>query len=219
MTQPTIHHAKEVLELLSHGLINGLGEPEPGKMCIEAVITHVLGEGHHAEPSCVGRYVRKCSILLNDMFWSSPLSRSEGMKRIAVAQLGSDRTDQGKFLALTQEKIIARILPMVLRNLDPYYARYMVTRTEKQLEAIALRCQQEGGLEAAEAARIFCASTFPGGELHVAVRYALDAEDTMYTVGYASRQLNDKPLLEAARIIEEALVELGSPGSKWLGLC
>lgn len=41
MIKPTKEHAVKILDLLSHGLVKGLGEPIPGKMCVEAAVDEV----------------------------------------------------------------------------------------------------------------------------------------------------------------------------------
>lgn len=45
--------ASKVMEVVDHGLTSGVGEPTPGKMCVEAAVCYALGEPHGDEPSCV----------------------------------------------------------------------------------------------------------------------------------------------------------------------
>jgi hypothetical protein len=44
--KPTRATAVKVIELLSHGLVRGLGKQKPGEMCIEAVVCCALGLPH-----------------------------------------------------------------------------------------------------------------------------------------------------------------------------
>ena len=48
---PTRDHAIRIVELLSHGLVAGLGKPEPGKMCVEAAVCFALGLPHGGQPT------------------------------------------------------------------------------------------------------------------------------------------------------------------------
>jgi len=89
--------SKKVLEVVDAGLSCGKGEPEPGKMCVEAAVCYALGLPHSDNPPCVGNAVRSFKIGLNDSRWSSNQARAKGMRRIALAQLGSDILDQNEF--------------------------------------------------------------------------------------------------------------------------
>lgn len=86
--------AKKIVRLVDKGLPAGLGQPKPGKMCVEAVVCYALGEDHGDEPSCVDPSLSNTKIDLNDdPRWSSKQSRARGLRRLAIAQLGS----RGKF--------------------------------------------------------------------------------------------------------------------------
>src|SRR5271157_2318609 len=81
--------ARKVLETVDAGLVNGVGVPVPGQMCVEAAVCYALGLPHGDDPACVAPALRMLKIRLNDANWSSPASRAAGMRRLAVAQLGS----------------------------------------------------------------------------------------------------------------------------------
>ena len=81
--------AAKVLETVDAGLAAGVGEPIPGQMCVEAAVCYAMGLPHGDQPSCVSPAVRAFKIVLNDAEWSSPLARAKGMRRLAIAQLGS----------------------------------------------------------------------------------------------------------------------------------
>lgn len=42
--------AKKVLKTVNAGLVKGLGESEPGKMCVEAAVCYALGLPHSDDP-------------------------------------------------------------------------------------------------------------------------------------------------------------------------
>lgn len=88
----TVDIAKKVLETVDAGLCRGKGEPIPGKMCVEAAVAYAMGEPHSDSPVCVDEYLRDFKISLNDKEWASDKSRAAGLRRVAIAQLGSAGT-------------------------------------------------------------------------------------------------------------------------------
>jgi hypothetical protein len=92
--KPTRAIARKVAELVSHGLVKGLGEQKPGAMCVEAAVCFAFGLPHGDEPPCVAPAVRAFKIALNDCDWSTDKSRSKGLQRLAIAQLGSSEIDE-----------------------------------------------------------------------------------------------------------------------------
>jgi hypothetical protein len=140
--------ARKVLEVVNAGLVSGLGEPVPGKMCVEAAVCYAMGLPHSDNPSCVGRAVRAFKIRLNDSCWSSNQARANGMRKLAIAQLGSDAIDQQAFAKIVSEQCIRQILPIALRA-----AASINPKLAAELEAVAVRCEQEGTREASQAAR------------------------------------------------------------------
>jgi hypothetical protein len=118
-TKITTKTAKEILRLLSFGLSKGKGKPIPGEMCIEAVITVALGEPFSDKPSCVEQglgSVNEAKIALNDCDWSSPQARAKGMQKIALAQLGSNTLPIDAFCELMKLKSTQRILPYIIQK-------------------------------------------------------------------------------------------------------
>lgn len=98
--------AVKVIETVKPGLCHGLGDPEPGKMCVEAAVNYACGLPHGDSPSCVGNVVRDFKINLNDQAWSTNKKRANGMIKIAIAQLGSNKLDQNKFRELVIEEFV-----------------------------------------------------------------------------------------------------------------
>ena len=82
--------AERVLSVVDAGLTNGVGSPEPGKMCVEAAVNYACGLPHGDSPPCVNPAVRMVKIAMNDGgYWRGSDHRAAGMRRIAIAQLGS----------------------------------------------------------------------------------------------------------------------------------
>lgn len=95
--------ALKVLKVVDAGLIDGVGHPEPGKMCVEAAVAYASGEDHNDRPSCVHPQLRNIKINLNDASgWEGPDERALGLRRIAIAQLGSVK----KFNITTFNKLV-----------------------------------------------------------------------------------------------------------------
>lgn len=119
MTTITEAQAAHVLAVVDEGLVQGLGLPFPGQMCVEAAVCYALGEPHSGNPSCVSPVVRIYKIAVNDGPWSSPTARARGMRRVAVAQLGSLWTDDyrkdAQFLAHLHLGLLRRLVPAALQ--------------------------------------------------------------------------------------------------------
>jgi len=144
----TEQNAVKVLEVVDAGLCKGKGQPIPGKMCVEAAVCYAFGWPHGDEPKCVAPSLRSLKISLNDCDWSSDRARAIGLRRIAVAQLGTSGTlDEKEFLSKVVEMTIRRILPRALRSA----AKLNKTHKNSLLNA-AKRCEIEGTKDAADAA-------------------------------------------------------------------
>lgn len=101
---------------LDKGLTKGLGKPVEGEMCVEALICHKLGLPHSDNPPCVGKEVRKAKITLNDCDWSSNQARANGMRKLAIAQLGSNQINQKDFVKTLLLRSTQRILPFLIQK-------------------------------------------------------------------------------------------------------
>lgn len=111
------HLAQKILQTVDAGLTAGLGNPVPGQMCVEAAVSYALGLPHYDSPSCVGSAVRSFKICLNDLNWSSDKARANGMRKLAVAQIGSDQIDQLVFAEKLIIKTVQVLLPDVFDRL------------------------------------------------------------------------------------------------------
>ena len=185
--------AAKVLRTVDAGLCSGKGEPIPGRMCVEAAVCYALGQPHGDDPECVGSAVRRYKIRLNDADWPSNTARATGMRKLAVAQLGSDTIDQRAFAKIVVRETIRRILPITFRNCA---ARN--TKLANQLDVMAQLCESKPDRDTANKAK----------ELALEVRADAYAAAAALTI-----------LHTCADIGLQALIELKSPGCKWLDLC
>ena len=148
---PTITRevATKVRDLVDQGLVSGIGNPKPGQMCVEAAVCFALGLPHGDDPGCVAGPLRRLKIRLNDSAWSSDQARAAGLRRLALAQLGSKGAlDEKEFVRRVVDVTIRRAVPAGLRaaaKLNPKFA--------EKLEASAVRCEQEGTHDACLDAR------------------------------------------------------------------
>jgi hypothetical protein len=140
MTVITRELAAKVLSIVDQGLSMGLGIATPGSMCVEAAVCYALGQPHGDRPECVGDVVRGFKVVLNDASWSSKTARAKGMRRIAIAQLGSTEIDMAKFSTHVLDETIKRILPFAMRLAAKGRGE------EAEILAAADRVEKEGGL-------------------------------------------------------------------------
>src|SRR5690606_30726578 len=131
--------AVKVLDTVDAGLVHGKGDPVPGQMCVEAAVCYAMGLPHSDQPACVAPALRQLKIALNDKAWSSPQARAQGLRRLALAQLGSAGVlDEVEFTRRVAEMAIRKAVPLALRaaaRRNPQHA--------ESLEAAAERCERE----------------------------------------------------------------------------
>jgi len=151
----TLEIAEKVRDTVDAGLSEGVGNPIPGQMCVEAAVCYALGLPHGDDPGCVSPALRSLKIALNDKNWSSSLARAKGLRRLALVQLGSVGVfDDTEFMRRVSEMTIRRMVPMALRA-----AARRVPAHAIKLEAAAIRCEQEGTRESARAAALAAAAS------------------------------------------------------------
>ena len=238
ITEPLV---RKLLATVDAGLVAGAGIPEPGKMCVEAAISYALGEPHSDGPSCVDPAVRRAKIVLNDASWSSDMARASGMRRVAIAQLGSRGIiNPRKFIILLTEYTIREIVPIALRAAASCNPRHAVS-----LEEAARRCKQDGTAAAssaayatasaassaassassaassaayAAAADAACAAAAAAADAASAAAYAAASAAYAADDAAAAYAVKDCILSLSASIMVRALQECGSPGCDWLWL-
>jgi hypothetical protein len=227
MIKITQAHIDKINELLSYGLQTGLGSPEPGKMCVEAVICHALGLEHSDDPrDCVMQSLRHLKIRLNDSSrWKSNQSRAEGLWRLAIAQLGSAGTvDEGEFVRRVARMTIQTIVPSALRSA----ARVLTGEHPTKLLALAAKCETEPtranaqeAYDAAAAATAYAATTTAAATAAAAyAAYAAAYAEAAYAAyaeaDYADAYAADKVLADYAEAVVQILIDMDAPGCRWL---
>ena len=195
----------EILHLLSFGLTKGIGNPSPGQMCVEALITQALGEEFSDNPSCVGSEVRKCKIELNDCDWPSNEARAEGMKKLAIAQLGSDTLNQEEFRQKLKLNSTKKILPYIIQK------HYEECKDEKLLE-YKQKFEKLKKLDDNLWKEFYYNYNYYYN--HYYYYYYYDYNDYNYNYYYGIDFLN-----LIADTILQTLIEMKSPGCKYLYLC
>ena len=224
--------ARKVLATVDAGLVKGLGKPVPGQMCVEAAVNYALGRDHGDKPSCVGSAVRAFKIRLNDAAWPTDKDRTEGMRKLAIAQLGSDEIDQKEFARYVTIETVKRLLPVTLR-----FAASLIPKRKDSLEGVAAGCEAVVDLLTARAAARAAQEKANEARSYAYAAYAADAAASALASASASASAAvyaaadaaaaKKPFLAkrleilrlSAQIGLEALQHCGSKGVKWLDLC
>jgi hypothetical protein len=144
----TAEVAQKVLDVVDAGLVCGIGEPVPGQMCVEAAVCYALGLPHGDDPACVSRALRGLKIRLNDSsLWSSDQARAKGLRRLAVAQLGSaGELDDKEFVRRLADLAIRKSVPFALRAVASHR---LEDKHKAALLSVAARCEKEGTKQAA----------------------------------------------------------------------
>jgi len=216
--------AEKVRDTVAAGLSNGVGNPMPGQMCVEAAVCYALGLPHGDDPGCVTQSLRRLKIRLNDARWSSNQARAAGLRRLAIAQLGSAGVlDERKFVRGVAEMTIRRMVPIALRA-----ASKLNPRNADALEAAAVRCEREGTVESARAARTDAyAAAADAAAAYAAAAYddAAAAADAYAAAAYdavaaaaaaAADAERDRILSQFAEWVVEILIDLKAPGCQFL---
>jgi hypothetical protein len=235
--------AKKVLKTVDKGLSKGLGNPVPGGMCVEAAVCYAMGMPHGDEPVCVGSAFRSYKICINDANWSSPEARAKGMRRVAIAQLGSDKLNQLEAAKELTLQVTKQLLPIALRA-----AAKMNQSHADALEVAAVDCESLVGFggvtvaayAAADAAADVAAYAAAYAAADVAAYAAADAaaDVAAYAAARAARAAyaaanaaraayaaadaayagQDEILSKAAEIAVQVLIKMGAEGCDWLDL-
>ena len=190
---------RKLLATVDVGLHAGLGVPEPGNMCVEAAIAFALGEPHGDGPTCVHPVVRAGNIILSDCAWSSDLARANGMRRVAIAQLGSTEIDYIKYVTLLAQYTQDEIVPLAAASASAAkYAKYAA----KYAKYAAKYAQYDQYAQYAQ---------YAAASAQYAAQYA--------AASAAASAAQDAALRLSAELMVRALQECGSPGCGWLWLC
>ena len=208
ITEIKKEHARRLLEIVDAGLVEGVGKPELGEMCVMAAINYLFDMPHgDADYGCTAPVVRALDIAINDLPWSSPSARAKGMRREAVAKLGSIEIDDVKYMGLIALGVVNRILPPVLRAVG--------------LDANATECEQAKDLTAAAtASRAVAAASRAVAAASRADAASWAAVAASWAANTASRAAaRDEIYTTLCDISTEALIACESQGAQWLDLC
>jgi hypothetical protein len=137
--------AIKVRDVVSHGLVCGLGIRKIGEFCVEAAVCFAMGLPHSDNPTCVSPAVRGWKIRVNDAQWSSKQARGNGMMKVAIAQLGSNTIDEVKFAKQVSLGTIQKVVPMALRAAAKVHPQ---VKHKEALESAAVHCEGAGDLSA-----------------------------------------------------------------------
>jgi len=106
-----------LLNLIDKGLSSGLGRSTSSRMNIESC-TQFAGLIYD---KYVSKDVGIFTAELNDSEnWHTNLNRVKGMRKLALAQLGSSKIDSSKFCENLALETIRKIVPIVLNDLEMY---------------------------------------------------------------------------------------------------
>lgn len=84
--------AARILSVIDYGLNGGtIGERGVlGGMCVQSAVNYAMNEEHNDKPKCVDPYLTQMGIGFNDdCAWRSVESRARGLRKFAIAQLGT----------------------------------------------------------------------------------------------------------------------------------
>lgn len=211
MVEITKEHVDKINDYLDAGLPAGLGKRKRGMMCVEAVVSVVTQNQLTDMPVCVATSIRDLAIILNDSKWSSNQARAEGLRRFAIAQLGTyEKIDEKEFSRrvakfATQTCVASALRAAASACSEPH---------KSKLLGCALECESEGTAEAARAAA-YAAAYVVNAAAHAA-NAAAHAAHAAYVVNAAAYADNDRILTDFANGVADILVEMGTEGSKWL---
>lgn len=218
----------KILETVDAGLTVGLGKPVPGQMCVEAAVCYALGLPHSDNPQCVSEAVRSFKIGLNDAEWSSPQARAAGLRRLAIAQLGTKQD-------FNEEEFSKRLIIMaVSKVLSPVLHAAGLGKEAEACEQVQTFFDVEKATDAAEKATdaAICIDSkserldkaYSAAEHAESAVFYINKKDYYTGTDYASGIVysaskyggGDKVLADFAESVVQLLIEMESPGSKWL---
>ena len=209
--------ARKVLDTVDAGLVQGMGKPVPGQMCVEAAVNFALGAPHGDQPACVAPTLRALKIRLNDASWSSNEARTNGLRRLALAQLGSDGVlDEKEFVRRVVEHAIKVSVPEALRaaaKLVKGEHKYKLLKAADACEADPSRANAVSAKETAYAAY---AAAYAYADS--AAAYDAAAADAAADADAAKNAARDASLAAYAEAVVQILIDMKAPGCQWLWL-
>jgi len=218
--------ALKVLQTIDQGLVRGLGDPVPGKMCVEAAVCFALDLPHSDDPGCVSDTLRLLKIILNDCEWSSSQSRAAGLRRLGIAQLGTkDQLDEIEFVKRLIIMVVNTTLAEVLERaglLNHAKTCRNVTDIESAKDAAADAFLVSAWSASWYAAGdVVCAANCIASSAPVPI-YTYAAEYLVRAVGWIASDLGnancDNVLSDFAERVVQILIDMKAAGTQWLYL-
>lgn len=197
----------------------GIGDPEPGKMCVQSAIAYSMGLPFNDEPECVEPGLGAIDIYINDLNWTSNKARAKGMIREAISKLGSNKLNVFKL----HSQIFVEVLQVCLNN---GMAGYWTKRNKD----IDVWDENEDLYHNASGWKNF--DSIPNNGLIAIFKHVIDWDSYLLSsgdittnllrktinVGKIKGERLDRFLTEVCDAIEQVLVELKSPGTRYLYL-
>ena len=199
-----------LLSVVDHGLTSGLGEPIPGQMCVEAAVCYSLGLPHGDDPLCVANSLRHLKIRINDAAWSSNAARAKGLRRLAVAQLGTKNT-------LNKYEFAKRVLIMLVKTTLADIVEDETLRNKcRSVETI------EEAREAAIAVRnapvVYYAAAAADYVVYAVYYDAASAASAVAAYAAVNCANGDKVLSDFCENVVQILIDMKTPGCEFLYL-
>ena len=212
-----------LLSVVDHGLVRGLGSPVPGQMCVEAAVCYSLGLPHGDDPLCVASSLRQFKIRINDANWSSNAARAKGLRRLAVAQLGTKFT-------LNEQEFTKRVVIMLVKTtlvdiIDGETLKNQCRSVETLKEAIEAALALRSRYEYAVAAAVYAVDAvtaayvaYVADAAYAAVRAVVRA--VVHVAAYAAAHAGngDKVLSDFCERVVQILIDMKAPGCEFLYL-
>ena len=202
---------RRVIEVIDHGLSHDLGTPILGQMCAQAAVCYALGFPFSDRPTCVTPLLRTLGILLNDRSWSSKEARARGLRRFAVAQLGSKGN-------LKTKEFMARLIDHAQNEMVPLARSIMMEPRARGFASsrslVVLSCIDN--LNRAPPFFALCSVLMANQALaDASISFGLNDENAVWLVRRASP---DNHFSKFAEVVVQILIAMKAPGTKWLYL-
>lgn len=201
--------AVKVLSIVDQGLVSGMGVPVPGKMCVEAAVAFASGEDHTDRPSCVHPVLHQEKIKLNDANgWDNDKTRAAGLRRVAIAQLGSAGFNKGRYRQLFNKAAAKTLIQactafkMKQLNLDLKYSENRLKEAEAEVKSVKKAIKKELARKIMKGTGLMMPKT--------ARKLARDLD-------YYSNN-HQQNLVTAAEVVTQVLKKMRVPGTKYLYL-
>lgn len=106
---------KQLLYQIDGGLTHGMGGGGRSNMCVQHAVNHVMGRGRSDDVTwCALNEINSFGIHLNDCRWTSKRARADGLRRLAVAELGSNKVNKAELAQSIRRKYVNHMLPQQL---------------------------------------------------------------------------------------------------------